>query len=250
MNFSNITFLTCSYNQKQILEFALKSIVFHHPNNKIKLLVIENSDTNEICDWLAENNISFWKNDTGKTTHSPSVALGLGLIETKYCVLFDTDIIVQKPLEKLFDLFEKNNLTLAGELQGSRGGYNLFDRISPHFCLINMHNIDLNDIVFHDQKRIDYTGSQGFFNHIPLQNNDGKKYYDCGGTFLEDVRKNGLKVANLSGLKDYIYTCESLSWSEQSKVDGYIELGKQRRKEFMEKAIKYKDVDLKNKFER
>ena len=248
MDLNEWTWITCSYEQPTILECALKSIIFNHPQDKFNLLVVENSKDESIRNFLRENDINFIDNSKGDTRHSPSMDFGIKQVKTKYAIIFDTDVLIQKPIYKLANIFIENKLTLAGEQQSSRGGYNLHERISPHFALVNMENINKHNINFHDQKRIDDSGSNGFFDNIPLQNNEGKKYWDCGSTFMYDIRKVGLKAANMNGLNNFVYTCESLSWAEKSGIPGYIQLGEHRRSEFLIKAKMFNGVKLRGKF--
>ncbi len=243
----DLTLLCCSYETPQIIQLMFQSFVYHHPDTKIPLIVMENSKSDETEQILKKNNIFYHR--TPGATHSPSVSLGLESVKTKYCLLVDSDILFLKPVDALMRMFVENNLALMGEMQESRGGYNLHPRISPHACFIDMEKIDRYGIKYHDQTRIDSTQSNGFFGNIPLQKNGGEKYYDVGSTFLEDIRTNNLKIAKInSKLTEYVFHAESGSWATKSGIPGYIELGKQRENRFFERAKMYENVSIENKF--
>ncbi len=185
--------------------------------------------------------------------HSPSVDILFENIKTKHVLLVDSDILILKNLNPLFDLFEKNDLTIMGEEQTDRGGYEFLNpRISPHWCLINLENIKKHNIKFHDQKHIDETGSQGFHANVPLQKNEvGKKFLDCGTSFYGKVQKNVLKIGKINQrLVDYVYHLEGGggSWKKQSGIKQYQDWLKESETKYFERAKQFKDVSIKDKF--
>jgi hypothetical protein len=222
----------------------LQSFVYHHPGVRFRALIVENSADNDISDFLKHHEVPYWRNDTGDTRHSPSVDLGLARLRTKYVLLCDSDIVIRRSLHRLLGMLIANDLDVAGTAQGNRGGYVLHSRISPHFCLINLDSVKKNGIVFHDQERINRTGSNGFFNHVPVQNNDGRAHYDCGSTFFEDCVNKNLRIVTISGLDQYVFHAESLSWAESANK----ELGTQRRNMFMDESAPYQGVDIRGRF--
>lgn len=251
MNLNDLTIIICSYNQPQILEYALKSLVYHHPDIRFKLLIVENSTDEIVENMLDSHKIPYWINDTGLTTHSPSMSIGLKMIKTKYALMMDSDVLIQKPITKLLNIFVENNLDLAGTMQGDRGGYTFKNpRIAPHFSLINIENMRKNNIDFHRQEIVNSTFSQGFFNVDPIQHKRDGLLVDVGTTFYDEFLAAGLRVADYGKMDDYIVHVESLSWAEKSSIPQYRALGETRRKAYMDKAIAYENVDIDGKFDR
>jgi hypothetical protein len=242
--FDDVSLLCCSYNQRTILHRMLQSFVYHHPGVRFRALIVENSVDDDVSDFLRRHDVPYWRNDTGDARHSPSVDLGLGRIRTKYALLCDTDIVIRRSIGRLLRMLMDNGVDVAGVLQGDRGGYVLHHRISPHFCLVNLESVTRNGIAFHDQERVERTGSNGFFDHVPLQRSDGRPHYDCGGTFYEDCVNKHLRIAPINGLDRYVFHAESLSWAERANH----ELWTRRRAMFMHASAPYRDVDIRGRF--
>lgn len=247
MSIDDFTFCIPEYNTPEILELNLKSLVFHHRNVPIKLMISLNSTNDNDLPLLEKNNIPFFKNPG--STHSPSIQDMMGRCKTRYFIHLDSDVLFKRSILDLITLFKKHECVVMGEHQSSRGGYNLKDRIAPYFTIIDLEKIKENNIVWHDDKIIDESNSRGFFNNIPLQNNLGGIYYDNGSILFEQCAKKNLKIGKINGIiGKYVYTVESLSWAESSKVPGYIQLGKQRKADFLREAEPYRNVDIKDRF--
>ncbi|MBL8376413.1 MAG: glycosyltransferase [Burkholderiales bacterium] len=243
----DLTLLTCSYETPEITVAMLRSFLAHHPG-KHRLLVVENSRDEATRDLLRANGIRHLANPGG--THSPSVDLGLANIDTKHVLLIDTDIIFHDDVSPLYDQFRSEDLTLMGEVQESRGGYDLYSRVAPYCCFINRATLKKHGLRYHDQKRIESTGSQGFFSNLPLQDNDGRKHYDVGSTLLEDCLALGLKVGQVADtLPEYVEHFEGMSWREKSDIPHFQEWGKRVWQRFMACAKPYEDVVLSGRFE-
>lgn len=242
--FTDVSFLCCSYNQPTVLHRMLQSLVYHHPDVTFRALIVENSDAGDIPGFLSRHGIPFWKNDTGDTRHSPSVDQGFARIQTPWVLLCDTDIVIRRSLGGLLHMLLETNVDVAGTLQGDRGGYRLHPRISPHFCVVNLDRVRRHGIAFHDQARIDLTASNGFFGHPPVQEQDGRRHYDCGGTFYEDCVGKALRIGAIDGLERYVFHAESLSWADVADPA----LGEHRRRRFMEESERYRDVDISGRF--
>lgn len=224
MNLKDFTLIVPSYNTEEITLCFLRSFVQNHPNWQANLILSDNS-TNDLTKNLLDKYKIPYYSDPG-STHSPSVQKMLDLCKTKYAIHCDTDILFSQSILKLLELFIENDLSLMGEKQDSRGGYNLYSRIAPYFCVFDVEKIRENGCVFHDDSRIDLTNSRGFFNNVPLQPNNGQKYYDCGSIIFEDCTKKGLKIGNISGIiQKYVTHFEGMSWRSKSGINGYIVQG-------------------------
>ena len=246
--FNDLSLITCSYNTPDILELCLKSFVFHHGPGPHKIIIMENSTNKTTHRLLDHNNISYTVNPGA--THSSSVDICFGLVNTKYTLLIDTDIIFRKNISEPFNVFRNLQLTLFGQIQGDRGGFLLYPRIAPYCCFIDMQNIMNMKINFHHEERIINTNSSGFFKNLPINFEEkSKQYYDVGSVFYEDVKRNHLQIMEWKDIDSYIFHAESLSWAVQSGIDQYVSMGKNRHDNFYNMAKQYKDVDIKNCFE-
>jgi hypothetical protein len=243
--FDDVSILCCSFNELTVLHRMLQSLAYHHPATRFRTLIVENSPGDEIADFLKRHDVPCWRNDSGDTRHSPSVDRGFARIRTRYVLLCDSDIVVRRSLDRLLGLLIDEGVDLAGEPQGARGGYLLYPRISPHFCLIDVDRVRDHGIAFHDQVRVERTGSHGLFDHLPVQPSDNRVHYDCGSTFLEDCVKQGLRIAPISGLDRYVFHAESLSWSRGPDYP----LWTRRRAAFMDESARYRDVDIRGRFD-
>lgn len=244
--FENFTIGVCFYETPNLVLPFLKSWAYHHKDN-LRLLISENSKSEATSKILTQNNLKFLRNPGMR--HAPGIDVLLENCKTKYMILCDSDILILKNVRPLLESFIKNDLTIMGEWQGHRGGYLLYPRISPVFCIIDVEKVKEKQIKFYDQKRIDKTGSNGFFGNVPLQKNEGKMYYDCGSTFLEDIINSKLKVGRINQrIVEYICHAEGFSWRTKSGIKGYIDWGNQVEKEFLEKSKQFENVDIKERF--
>lgn len=245
--FEDLSIISCSYNTPEIFEFCLQSFVFHHGSGPHKILIVENSTNTETQKMLDLNNIPYIKNPSG--THSPSIDLGLSMVQTKYALLMDTDVIFNKNINNVFSFFKQQQLTLLGEVQGDRGGFLLYPRVSPYFCFIDMEHIRLTQIKFHDEHKITLTHSEGFFKNIPINSEQrNQRFYDVGSVFYESVQKNNFRIVNFEDIRDFVFHAESLSWAMQSGIEWYMEMGKERQDNFYDMAMKYKEIEIRNCF--
>ena len=137
--------------------------------------------------------------------------------KTKYALIVDSDIEFRKRIGPLFDMFIKEGAALMGEVCGSRGGYNLYNRVHPWFMFVDIENIQKHGIRFYDEKRIEETDSCHFYQAVPmLLRYDDVWRYDVGATFYEDVINAGLKVSNYKAEPEYFIHFEGMSWQDKS----------------------------------
>ena len=248
--FEDLTLITCSYNTPDVIITMLKSFIDKHSNytDKFNLLLMENSTDDKTEILLKNNNINYIKNEN--LSHHKAVNNALKICKTKYALLVDSDIIFEQSIHKLYSLFKKENITLMGDICGNRGGYLLKPRVHPWFCFINIENIKKYNIQFFDQKRIDETKSNDFYNNIPiLTNYDNKtELYDVGSTFFEDIAKNNLKICGVNNITCFFKHYEGSSWHTKSNHVGFIELGSKIADMYKSEIEKYKNIDINNKF--
>lgn len=247
-NFDDFTLLICNYNTPDCIKTVLSSFTYFH-NHVQKTLIIENSTNDLSQKYLIENNVPFIKNPKG--THSPSIDIGFENIQTKYCILVDSDVIFKQNIYPILNYVLKNNPTLAGFMQGSRGGFVLMPRISPVLCIIDLETTKKHGIRYHDQERIDKTKSNGFFGNIPINYEDKSQiFYDVGSSFLEDIQSKNLKVVNLTGLEKYFIHLEGGSWYLDSNHEGFINYGRTIKQVYDELSLPFQNIDIKERFKK
>jgi hypothetical protein len=244
----NTTILTCSYNTPIVIITMLKSFIYVHGIGPHNIIISENSTNDETAKLLDENGIKYIINKG--SPHSQSIDKLFDLCTTKYVLLVDTDIIFKHSITKLVEVMEQNDGTILGEVCGSRGGYMLYDRINPWFCLINIENIKVKNIKFHDQKRIKESKSELFYGNIPINYTirNTSPYYDVGATFYEDIIRSKLKVINAKGLNNYFTHYEGSSWHRGCGNKWLDEHGKMVWDKYQEEIEKYKNVNIKDQF--
>lgn len=184
-------------------------------------------------------------------THGPAVNKALNeLIDTKYVLLVDSDVILFKDINILFDKFKENNLTLMGEVVGDRGGKSLHPRVNPWFCFINLDDLKKSGIEFYDEVRTKKIKSD--------------RIYDIGSTMFEDVCKCGYMTGNIPIDSGYYKHYEGMSWRVQrynpydadTDIDvggthpnrSLYEYGIKIREDYMNETRYLADVDVKGVF--
>lgn len=133
---NDLTLVTVNWNQREVLELMLKSYVHHHYNREpLKLIVVDNGSEDDSKSWLSHYNIPFLSL-TKNVWHEPALNLVFPFINTKYCLLNDTDI---EYLDNVYDYLNAFDDTCK-----SAGEYIDWDcyhdqkikpRISPWFML-------------------------------------------------------------------------------------------------------------------
>lgn len=246
---NKLTIVTCSYNTPKVTEVMLKSFIKVHGDGPFNLLVSENSTNNETQDILDSANIVYLKNPG--STHAEGVQKLLDACSTKYALLVDTDIVFKSDVSLLLDVMKKNELTMLGQVCGSRGGFNLHPRVHPWFCLINVENIKKHNIRFTDMNRVKSTNSEAFYKNVPINNarpNNTVLMYDVGATFYEDITKVGLRIANIPNLDKWFIHYEGSSWQRVSGHQGFEILGNSVWQAFQKEIEEHKNIDITNKF--
>lgn len=204
----NFTLAACSYNTPNVTETMLKSFFKHHGETEV--LICENSTNEDMVNILQKHKVPFIRNKGG--LHSPSVDILIDHCKTDYMLLVDTDVIFLQNHKKLIDQFLALDLTLMGEICGDRGGKSLHYRVHPWHCFIHVKNIKKFGIKFYDYQR--------------LSKRDGTKIYDVGASFFEDIRKNKLKVGQVTVQDIYFKHYEGMSWRtlKYGKTEGNIDI--------------------------
>lgn len=226
----------------------LKSWVAHHTASQ-QLVLIDNSTNNDTKYLLKQNNIPYISEVNG--THGNGINTGLRSCKTKYALLVDTDVVFLKNHSDIFEQFKAMDLTLMGKIEGPRGGKNIFNRVNPWHCFINIDHIKTHDITFFDEKRM----KESF---------KTSKIYDIGSTFFEDIKNAKLKIGNVDLSTNYFFHLEGMSWYsnkfDPTREDTGIDFGgthnnpalvtahKHKLQMFNNLKQKYTSIDITNKF--
>jgi len=246
--FKDLTMIVCSYNTPFVTLTMLKSFINCHGKGPHNIIIMENSTDDATEQLLNENYIPYIRNNG--LTHSLAVDKALRKCHTKYALLADTDILFKVNIEKLITTMKQHKFALLGSVSANRGGYNLKPRVDPWFCLIDVEQIQQHGICFHNQRLIDQTLSQGFYNNIPYQQNDPSKiFYDVGSTFYEEVSQKGLKVANAKGIDKYFTHFEGMSWRRETKNPLYVKMADDVTLQHTNESKDIQDIDVKNQYE-
>jgi len=106
MNFSNLTGVVVSYNTKDLLRQALESIEKHY---NFPIIIIDGSEVGTECyDYvksLPNQKIQFGWN----IGHGKGLDIGIMLCNTRYILVFDSDIVMDYPcIEKMLEEFKES----------------------------------------------------------------------------------------------------------------------------------------------
>ena len=199
------TLVTCSYNTPIVLQRCLKSFYQTHKSNEQRVLVMENSTDELTVDFLIQNKINYKRNPG--MTHGQAVNLALELCETEYMLLVDSDVIFKRDTRPVLEQVVSLNATLAGRIEGDRGGKRIYKRVHPWFCLMNVNHLKQHNILFNDERKL-------------RDNDHSGTIYDVASSMFEHVRHVGLKIAHMNVEGEYIDHWEGMSWYTNKFVAG------------------------------
>ena len=219
-----LTLATCSFNTPDVTINMINSYRRFH-GIESKVIMTDNSTDEETLRRIPEIGYKLELFRNPGFHHSIGVDFLLEHCNTKYMLLVDTDILFFQSIDPLFDRFKQSGATLCGVKQGSRGGLDLYDRIVPWFCFIDIQQIKEHNIKFFDQER--------FSQHLKCTGTR-TKIYDVGATFYEDVLTAGLTVLEIleTEQNQYIKHFEGMSWRKGSNNKGLIDLANQVEQEY------------------
>lgn len=203
----NLTVLTCNYNTPDITLNMLKSLVYVNGNAPLPNVMVMNTSNSWSPNELDDNLIPYYNFRNG--IHGEAVNLALNKINTRYVLLVDSDIIFLQDWRKPFNRFVDGNFTIMGKVVGNVAGKELYERVEPWYCFIDLHKLKSNKIKFFDGDR---TKASKLTN----------KVYDVGSTMFEDVVNLGGLVANVDLENKYFKHYGGMSWRTQkyNPLDG------------------------------
>lgn len=114
----NITVLICQRNTNDLIRLGLESLLRFYPD--IPILIVDGSSTDDSAFYLKYKsilnpNISVWTR-SGVNSHGVTMDDALKKhIKTKYVLLMDSDVIIERPgiIEEMMNEFNKDNLLYA-----------------------------------------------------------------------------------------------------------------------------------------
>jgi len=236
----NITLLTISWNQKEVLELMLKSYLDHHYNgDPLKICLWDNGSTDGTVEWLIDNNIPFLKSVTN-IGHESAINVCYPSISTKYCLLVDTDILFNGRVYDFIDWFDQTIVACGDFIDGDILNSPIKARIGAWFILFDIEKCRDHGITYFRNKEEDWS-------------------YDVGSQFYENIKMAGLDIHPIHripgdmdrdqigmryGAFDHLLRM-SWDWNKHGDRIGEIQM----RQQFVKNKLKeYENIDLKNKF--
>lgn len=245
----SLTVLTCNYNTPDVTVNMLKSLKYVAGEGPLPKVMVMNTSKSWQRNELDENEVPYYNFRHG--IHGEAVNLALKKIETRYVLLVDSDIIFLQDWRKPFQRFVDGNFTLMGKVVGNVAGKQLYERVEPWYCFIDLHRLKANKIKFFDGDRTKASKLTD-------------KVYDVGSTMFEDVTIQGGLVANVDLEGKYFKHYGGMSWRTQkfNPNDGdtdidfggthphriLYDIGMRVRATYEEETQYLKDVNIKGVF--
>ena len=237
--YANVTILTVSWNQKEVLELMLKSYVRHHyVGYPLNIILWDNASTDGTVEWLIENNIPFMRSATN-IGHEQAINVCYPAVATPYCLLVDTDIIFNEKIWLFSDHLDDDIVAAGDFIDGDNLGSPIKPRLGAWFILFNIAKCREKGITYFRNKE-DWS-------------------YDCASQFYENIKLAGLDIYDIKrlpgdidrdiigmryGAFDHLLR---MSWDLNKHGDREGEI--RMRQEFVKNKLKeYADIDIKNKF--
>jgi len=140
------------------------------------------------------------------TSHGNAVNKAFEMIQTRYVLLVDSDVLFLKDFNKPFNKFKEGGFALMGEVVGDRGGKSLYPRVNPWFCFIDLEQLKKHNIKFYDGERTERS---------KRNSTNPSRVYDIGSTMFEDIINAGLTIADVKMENKYFKHYEGMSWRVQ-----------------------------------
>ncbi len=192
----DLTIVTCNCDTCDLI-INLKRSIEKHCSVLPKIMVIDTGKSS----MMGIQNIKMLN-----TSHGNAVNAAFDLVETKYMLLVDSDVLFLEDIKKPYEKFKEGGFALMGEVVGDRGGKSLYPRVNPWFCFIDLEQLKIHDIKFYDKERTERSKRKLI---------NPSRIYDIGSTMFEDVIKAELTVANARMENKYFKHYEGMSWRVQ-----------------------------------
>lgn len=236
----DITLVAVNWNQQRCVELLLKSYAkYHYTGEPLKLLLVDNGSTDRSIEWLLQNSVPFVSLPKN-IGHEPALNIIFPLIQTKYCLLNDTDL---EYTDNVYDYIKEFNDTCisAGEYINwdCYHDQKIMPRISPWFWLMDIEAIRQKGIT-------------------KWREGDNWRY-DVGSELWEKIEQAGFANYNIprkqgnqdQDLISMVYPkfnhWGKTSWDLSKHGDRETEVTG-RRNAIKEKCLEYFAIDLHDKF--
>jgi hypothetical protein len=233
----DLTLGTCSFGTPAVTLNMLRSYVWWHGlDAPLNLCVMENSKDEATAALLTKEGIEFMRKFGG--THHESIDDLMRRVTraTRYLLLVDTDVVFLRDIFGAFDAFRESGAAIGGVVWKWQGvGRELYDRLEPWFCFMDVLQILGKGVRFFDPSRLDHNLK-----------------YDVGTSFLEDIRGKGLAVCPMSKeyRQQYINHFEGMSWRSRSTNEGIRRLSMSSEAAYADFVARNRldGISLSNKF--
>ena len=232
--------MVVNWNNRPCLELLLKSYIKHHYNGTpLKLLLWDNESKDDSRDFYLANGIHFQTSGTN-IGHENALNQLYPQVNTKYCLLVDSDILFNENCSSYLDLLNGNTVALGDLITNDRLGDSLIKpRLAAWFILF--------DIEMCRKKGITY-----------FRNNTDWSY-DVGSQFYENIIQAGLGVHAIQRLNSNpdgsiigmnygkFGHLLRMSWDLGKHADRTEEVAR-RKRYVLERLKEFESIDLKGKF--
>jgi hypothetical protein len=196
-----LTIATCSYNTPAVTEVMIKSFMEFHPN--LWFLISENSTNEETLNKIDDLSPRLAILRSPGSRHAPSVDKLIQECKTKYMLLVDTDIMLNKNIAELFKAFKTSGAALGGLQYGDRGDYLLHPRVHPWFCIIDTEKVRELGVKFYDPERLSEPNDHDI---------SKDRLWDVGSSFYYDLAVTHKQLVMNISIDDYMTHFEGMSW--------------------------------------
>lgn len=196
---SDLTLLTCNYNTSDMTIKMLESF-FMFTQAPIPTVIVDNSDKEDlsiVCHKLFTviNNRNYKiTGDYKQCSKNHAAAIDYALkntINTKYCLLCDSDVIFKPDINKFIEF--RHDYDIVGSIN-----HEFIEpaRLLPYCCIIDVEKFKSENRNYFDNARCiepNIVLGKGHVNYIK---------YDTGASFYEDI-KDSWKIKNFNDISNY-----------------------------------------------
>lgn len=235
---SLITWTMVNWNQRKVMELALKSYVRHHYNSRpLELMLVDNGSTDDSKQWLTDNGVPFVDLPIN-IGHEAAVNAVYKKIPTQYCLLTDTDVQFMSDChDYLGDL--DSRCIMAGDLITTDNlGTPMMPRLGAWFFLFDIGRMKEYGVMkFRDTSNHSYDTGSWMTEQVLTR---GHTHFQINRTGDLDRDVIGMNYKTF-------YHLGKMSWATSHHKDRIDEIA-MRMDYVLQQLPLYADVDLRGKF--
>lgn len=237
---TSTTLCSINWNQRKVMELMLKSYVKHHYHGEpLKLMLVDNGSIDDSKQWLTDNGVPFIDCPIN-IGHEAAVNMVYKKINTRYCLLVDTDIQFMEDISQVLPFNLNDDTIVAGDLiTGDVLGSPVKPRIGAWFFFFEIAKMKKHGVMkFRDTKEWSYDTASWMTEQI----------FQRGYTHLQISRKPGDIDRDVIGMDYGMYRhLGKMSWGLAHHKDRVEEVAMRMR--YVEEQLPlYADIDLRGKF--